>query len=320
MTRSAALQLSSLPLLVLGLMGVTACATHGERTGGAQAPADTASHPSTSYAAPGDAPMAPSGSGYAHAEKSAPAPAAAPPSAVRGSESKASAADGGAYEPTPRDERPGLGTEWGETRDSRVSSTRFDRQDDDTPLSTTSFFYNDEGGVRAMLGSNYWDRRTDGISAARGAITIRILDGQGAPLPTFSAGGQSYVMGSDGGRYSIRIDNQTGARFEAVATVDGLDVIDGQPGSFEKRGYLVGPWSSVEIDGFRRSEDQVAAFRFGRVRDSYAAKRGSDRNVGVIGVAVFQERGSSWPWTQRELERRNGADAFPGRFAPPPSR
>jgi hypothetical protein len=103
-----------------------------------------------------------------------------------------------------------------------------------------------------------------------------------------------------------------------VATVDGLDVIDGQPGSFEKRGYLVAPWSTVEIDGFRRSEDEVAAFRFGRVRDSYAAKRGSDRNVGVIGVAVFQERGSSWPWTERELRRRDSADAFPGRFAPAP--
>jgi hypothetical protein len=199
-----------------------------------------------------------------------------------------------------------------------VSSAPFERQDWNTPLTTTSFFYNDEAGVRAMLGSGYWDRRADGVSAARGAITIRVVDDRGAPLPTFSTGGRSYVMGNDGARYTIRIENQTGARFEAVATVDGLDVIDGQPGGFEKRGYLVAPWSTVEIDGFRRSEDEVAAFRFGRVKDSYAAKRGNDRNVGVIGVAVFQERGSSYPWTQRELERRDAADAFPGRFAPAP--
>ena len=44
-------------------------------------------------------------------------------------------------------------------------------------------------------GSGYWDRRTDGISTARGAITIRVVDDRGAPLPTFSAGGRSYVMG-----------------------------------------------------------------------------------------------------------------------------
>jgi hypothetical protein len=311
MTRTALFSCSALPLLALTALLGTACS---------RASAPDASHaqearPTSAYSSPASAPgdAAPS-EGYRSAEKSASAPA---PAAARDSGGSAD----GAFRPSPappREERPGLGTEWGETRDSRVSSAPFERQDYSTPFSTASFFYNDESGVRAMLGSSYWDRRSDGISTARGAITIRVVDDSGATLPTFSAGGRSYVLGNDGARYSIRIENQTGARFEAVATVDGLDVIDGQPGSFEKRGYLVAPWSTVEIDGFRRSEAQVAAFRFGKVRDSYAAKRGSDRNVGVIGVAVFQERGSSWPWTQRELERRDSADAFPGRFAPAP--
>ena len=308
MTRIASSARTVLPLLALTSLFATACG-HGEE---ARSPSQRTSEPGGAFASPTSAPA--DAESYAPAEKSA----AAPPATA--SRQAAGAAADGAYRPTPapREERPGLGTEWGETRESRVSSAPFERQDWNTPLTTTSFFYNDEAGVRAMLGSGYWDRRTDGVSAARGAITIRVVDDHGAPLPTFSTAGRSYVMGNDGARYSIRIENQTGARFEAVATVDGLDVIDGQPGSFEKRGYLVAPWSSVEIDGFRRSEDEVAAFRFGRVRDSYAAKRGNDRNVGVIGVAVFQERGSSYPWTQRELERRDSADAFPGRFAPAP--
>jgi hypothetical protein len=307
MTRIASSPRTVLPLLALTALAATACGTATHEA--ARSPDAHGTATNEAYAAPTTAPAGESG--YAPADKAA----AAPPAAARGEAS----ADG-AYRPapTPQEERPGLGTEWGETRESRVSSAPFERQDFNTPLTTTSFFYNDESGVRAMLGSGYWDRRSDGISAARGAITIRVVDDRGAPLPTFSAGGRSYVMGNDGARYAIRIENQTGARFEAVATVDGLDVIDGQPGSFEKRGYLVAPWSSVEIDGFRRSEEQVAAFRFGRVQDSYAAKRGSDRNVGVIGVAVFQERGSSYPWTERELGRRGAADAFPGRFAPAP--
>ena len=310
MTRIASSSRTVLPLLALAAFAATACGGTA-RHEAARSPDARGTAANEAYAAPT---TTPGGQGYAPADKAAEAPPAA---AARG---EATASADGAYRPapTPQEERPGLGTEWGETRESRVSSAPFERQDFNTPLTTTSFFYNDESGVRAMLGSGYWDRRTDGISAARDAITIRVVDDRGAPLPTFSAGGRSYVMGNDGARYSIRIENQTGARFEAVATVDGLDVIDGQPGSFEKRGYLVAPWSSVEIDGFRRSEDEVAAFRFGRVRDSYAAKRGSDRNVGVIGVAVFQERGSSYPWTERELERRGSADAFPGRFAPAP--
>jgi len=311
MTRIPSSPRTVLPLLTLAALAATACG--GSRMHEAvHSPNGHGTAANETYASPTNAPQA---GGDAPADKVA----AAPPAAAR---AEAGAAEGGAYRPaptpSPQEERPGLGTEWGETRESRVSSAPFERQDWNTPLSTASFFYNDESGVRAMLGSGYWDRRSDGISAARGAITIRVVDERGAALPTFSAGGRSYVMGNDGARYSIRIENQTGARFEAVATVDGLDVIDGQPGSFEKRGYLVAPWSSVEIDGFRRSEDEVAAFRFGRVQDSYAAKRGSDRNVGVIGVAVFQERGSSYPWTQRELGRRGAADAFPGRFAPAP--
>jgi hypothetical protein len=313
MTRIVRFPRSVLPFLALSALAATACGTATHET--AHTPDSrvaNAPEPGGAYASPTSAPAA--AEGYAPVDKSA---SPAPPAAARG---EASASADGAYrpQPKPQEERPGLGTEWGETRQSRVSSAPFERQDWTTPLTTTSFFYNDEAGVRAMLGSGYWDRRTDGISAARGAITIRVVDAGGAPLPTFSAGARSYVMGNDGARYSIRIENQTGARFEAVATVDGLDVIDGEAGSFEKRGYLVNPWSTVEIDGFRRSEDEVAAFRFGRVKDSYAAKRGSDRNVGVIGVAVFQERGSSYPWTQRELERRDSADAFPGRFAPAP--
>jgi len=314
MTRTAASPRTVLPLLALSALLATACGTGGKSS--PQSPDATAAEPrGAAVTDPGSSPtpaLAPTEESYRRADKSA-----APPAAARG---EATASADGAYRPAPapEPERPGLGTEWGETRDSRVSSAPFEREDFSTPISTASFFYNDESGVRAMLGSGYWERRTDGISAAHGAITIRVVDDRGAPLPTFATGGRSYVMGRDGARYAIRIENQTGARFEAVATVDGLDVIDGQPGSFEKRGYLVAPWSTVEIDGFRRSEEQVAAFRFGKVRDSYAAKRGNDRNVGVIGVAVFQERGSSAPWSPRELERRGGADAFPGRFAPPP--
>lgn len=312
MTRTVSYSPSVLPFLALAALVTAACngATH-------EAPhsPDTRLHgPGAGF---GSRPSARTADEQRHAPAAKGRSAAAPPAALA---EASDATAGRAYQPapTPEPERPGLGTEWGETRESRVSSTPFERQDESRPLSTTSFFYNDEAGVRAALGSGYWDRPIGGISAAGGAITLRLVDERGAPLPTFSAGGRSYVMGNEGARYAIRIENQSAARFEAVATVDGLDVIDGQPGAFEKRGYLVAPWSTVEIDGFRQSEAQVAAFRFGRVRDSYATLRGSDRNVGVIGVALFQERSSGWPWTQRELERRDSADAFPGRFAPAP--
>jgi hypothetical protein len=110
-------------------------------------------------------------------------------------------------------------------------------------------------------------------------------------LPTFYQGGRTYVMGSIGERYRIRISNATSRRVEAVVSVDGLDAIDGRTASFEdKRGYVISPWGEVIVDGFRTSLDQVATFRFSSVRDSYAGRKGQDRNVGVIGIAFFPER------------------------------
>jgi hypothetical protein len=82
----------------------------------------------------------------------------------------------------------------------------------------------------------------------------------------------------------------------------------------------VDPRGELEVDGFRQSMDTVAAFRFGSVRGSYAAqKTGDSRNVGVIGVAIFNERGTNpFPWTADEVQRRRDANPFPGQFATPP--
>jgi hypothetical protein len=244
----------------------------------------------------------------------APAPAPAPRSA-RG---------GGAYQPPAekKTERPGLGTTWGETRTSYVSNQPFDRADYSHPFALVSLNYNDESGVRAMArraGNAYGSFEQSNLDVAQGAITVQVLDESGSPLQSERFGSRDYVVGADGQRYTIQIENHTGNRFEAVATVDGLDVVDGKDGSLNKRGYLIDPWSSLNIDGFRRSQAEVAAFRFGTVKDSYAARKGNDRNVGVIGIAFFHERGSALPWTERELQRRDTANPFPGQFAAPPA-
>jgi hypothetical protein len=120
---------------------------------------------------------------------------------------------------------------------------------------------------------------------------VELLSGDFRSLPTFYAGGRAYVMGSIGERYRIRVTNPTARRVEAVVSVDGLDAIDGKTAGYEdKRGYVILPYGDVTIEGFRTSLDQVATFRFSSVRDSYAGRKGQDRNVGVIGVAFFPER------------------------------
>jgi hypothetical protein len=206
-----------------------------------------------------------------------------------------------------------------------VHDVAFVRREPDRPFAVASLFYNDRTGVDALARFHQGRTPVSELPLGEGAITVAIQNGSGEPLESVHVGGRTYVIGQAGERYTLVITNHTGHRFETVATVDGLDVINGKPGTMQSRGYLLMPHATLEIDGFRQSQDTVAAFRFGAVRDSYAARTGSSRNVGVIGVAFFTERGDSLDaeWTASELSRRDMANPFPAgdsRFARPPRR
>ncbi len=213
-------------------------------------------------------------------------------------------------------DRPGLGTSWGETVSAPIHFAPFQRASA-APWAELALHYNDADGVLAharYLGVTPAPLEVD---AGDGALSVAVVDDDSRPLPGVTAGGRTLIVGEDGERYRIVVRNATDARFEIVASVDGLDVIDGRPADPARRGYLVDPHGVLSIDGFRTSDDAVAAFRFGRVADSYAAQTGSDRNVGVIGLAIFAERGARW--TRGELHRRDTADPFPERgYAAPP--
>jgi len=150
----------------------------------------------------------------------------------------------------------------------------------------------------------FWDLNNVAFShvscaAARGGIQqeetmervkVTIVDHQGTILPGVNHEGQIYVAGIKGLRYMVRVKNTTGKRVLAVITVDGRNVLSGQKGGFSDRGYILSPYESADIDGWRQTDEKVAAFVFGKKEGSYSSQKGSPENVGVIGVAVFEEK------------------------------
>ena len=201
-----------------------------------------------------------------------------------------------------------------------MSTVSFTRADVRTPFATSSVFYNDEQGARAMASSEDFRRTSSPTTMANGAFTVGLRDESGRFLGGYAANGKEFAVGEAGQRYTIVLKNDTDLRFEAVVSVDGLDVMDGRTASFAKRGYIVDAHRELEVDGFRQSTETVAAFRFGSVKSSYAnQKHGDTRNVGVIGVALFHERGTNpFLWARNDSDRRREANPFPGRFASPP--
>ena len=122
------------------------------------------------------------------------------------------------------------------------------------------------------------------------AVTIDVYDRtQGETLEIHPLDSQRYVVGTPGHEYAIRIRNETSRRILAVTSVDGVNVVTGETAAPEQSGYVIEAGGSVEIAGWRRSLERTSAFYFTDLGDSYAARTGRPRNVGVIGVAVFHE-------------------------------
>lgn len=211
--------------------------------------------------------------------------------------------------------KQGLGTAYGETRHSNVETVGFRRADASTPDVVFAIRYDDVGGVRAAARDKRSRAFHDQAIQTHAGISFALLDDAGNILPAASVGSDLWAVGEPEVRYSLAIANDTASAFEVVASVDGLDVIDGRPASFSKRGYIVDPFSSTVIDGWRTSEETVAAFRFSSIEDSYSERMGDGRNVGVIGAAFFREAPREWEeWrSPEETWRRDRADPFPGR-------
>ena len=113
---------------------------------------------------------------------------------------------------------------------------------------------------------------------------------EGRVLPIYWHEGRRYVVGKPGNEYAIRVRNGTGGRVLAVMSVDGVNVISGDTASPRQSGYVLAPYETSEIAGWRTSLSRTAAFYFTALPDSYAARTGRPDNVGVIGVAIFAEK------------------------------
>lgn len=192
-----------------------------------------------------------------------------------------------------------LGTKWGDEIDSHVTEVQLKRKSD-SPLAETIVQYADK---------NYKGKTVNSISIAAGKVSFSVVDDRGNRIPMYRIGQSYYLSGREGQSYQLQYENNTAKTFEVVASVDGVDVIDGSEASRSNSGYVLHAHDSLKIEGFRKSESAVASFTFSKPKDAYAAnsENGSIQNAGVIGTVLY------------ELEAPEDEAKPVSKYAPPPN-
>lgn len=122
----------------------------------------------------------------------------------------------------------------------------------------------------------------------KGNYEVEVLV-NGRPVKEYFHEGKTYIEGKKGTTFSLKLRNNSPSRKLFVPSIDGLSVMSGKECSFNSSGYIVQPWSSITVDGWRTSDNEVAQFYFSSPRDSYGSRIGKGKNIGVIGCAIFGE-------------------------------
>ena len=122
-------------------------------------------------------------------------------------------------------------------------------------------------------------------------VDVQIVDrSSGETLTPILHKGEWWIAGRPGNRYAVVLANRNAARTLNVLTIDGVNAVSGETGAWNQRGYVLDPYGQMQVAGWRTSMQQVAAFEFTTLANSYATRTGRPANLGVIGVAIFNEK------------------------------
>jgi hypothetical protein len=170
-----------------------------------------------------------------------------------------------------------------------MATRDFDRASEEDTMSRTRVAILLAGA--ALTGSAV---RAEGLyEASASLVTVSVqLDGRAASLyPAPDGSGRYYLEARPGSRYAVGLANRSGERVGVVLTVDGLNAISGGRDTVRGRMYVLDPWQSTSVQGWRTSLQDVRQFTFVDERRSYATRSGqANEKMGWIEVAVYRER------------------------------
>lgn len=184
-------------------------------------------------------------------------------------------------EPAPAPAPAPLGTSWGETISSSVGRVRVSRTPS-VPVQVMNLRYSgDAPSGRISHELQLLDR----------SVRVRVLRDDGTPYPIYQVDGAVHLQGEVGARYRVEVTNDSSEQtIEVALAVDGVAATNGRPAKPWGNGFVIRPGQFHLFEGFRKNDDEVAAFRFSDVGDSVAIKRGSGSasDAGLIELRIYK--------------------------------
>ncbi len=140
--------------------------------------------------------------------------------------------------------------------------------------------------------ADYWNENQDNT------VIVDVVDDSGRILNQYTANNsrfkteRSYLEAIKGKRYKIRLRNTSNRRVGVVVAVDGRNILTGKKSYLRnnERMYILDPYESTDYVGWRTSKNQVNRFYFTSAGDSYSNAWGDRSAMGVIAVAVYNEK------------------------------
>jgi hypothetical protein len=140
-------------------------------------------------------------------------------------------------------------------------------------------------------------------------VQVRV-DGMGT-VPLYFAPGRfdrHYFQAFKGRNYSLVVRNTTGRRVGVLVAVDGLNVVNGERSSLSRHEsmYVLDPYESATIRGWRTSLQNVRRFVFVDEHRSYAERTGqANGDMGWIRVLAFREQRPFWDLRGKVRDRND---------------
>jgi hypothetical protein len=154
-------------------------------------------------------------------------------------------------------------------------------------------------GSLAAAPARAWDRMGNINWADGQVVDVQVrVDGRAAPLFVSPQGDSRHYFQAFAGRnYSLVLRNNSAERVGVLIAVDGLNVVSGVKSGLQgtEPMYVLGPYESATIDGWRTSLDDVRRFVFVDEARSYASRTGqANGDMGWIRVLAFREQHPFW--------------------------